>query len=116
MTCKRQPPPVERNRRNRPTRERRLYLESEAFRLRVEGHALRAIAETIEVSVSQAWRYCQNGRERYREQHERSTEAHLAVELARLDEQVRALWPLAMAHKETRIVDGTAVEVDVPPD
>ena len=103
--------------RDRPNRERKLYLDTEAFRLRVEGYTMRGIAEALGLkSPATAWRHYVNGRERYREQHERSTEAHLAVELARLDEQVRALWPLAMAHKETRIVDGTAVEVDVSPD
>jgi len=103
--------------RDRPDRERKLYLETEAFRLRVEGYAMRGIAEALGLkSPATAWRHYVNGRERYREQHERSTEAHLAVELARLDEQVRALWPLAMGHKETRIVDETAVEVDVSPD
>ena len=112
--------PVPRPTRRRPTREAKLVLEEQAFGMRVEGHSLRAIAETLGVSVSRAWRHCRNGRERYREQHERSTEAHLAVELARLDAQAKELWPMARWHKEkkTRTIDGQEVveERDVPPD
>ena len=110
------PPAVERPKRRRPNREQRQHLEERAFRLRLEGWTTRQIADEPKISVAATWRHYTNAREKVAQHLDRGGSAALTMELCRLDAQAQALWPLAMGHKETRLVDGKPVQVDVPPD
>lgn len=69
--------------------------KAEAMRLRIQGFTFREIASRLGVEVATAHGYVKTGlADLAEEQHAKATELR-AIEVSRLDELMRSLWPMA---------------------
>ena len=92
------------------SREEKQDFQEAAWKLRIEGKSMRAIAEILHLSPGYVCQLLQKALEEKKEELAGTAEKHIANQAARLDKMLEALWPNVEAGDPKAIASALAIE------
>ena len=92
------------------TREEKQDFQEEAWKLRLQGKSMRAIAEALGLSAGYVCQLLQKALEDKKEELAGTAEKHIANQAARLDSMLEALWEKVQAGDPKAIAAALAIE------